>query len=256
MKKTIISICIILLVWGFLLQGNTAMKSSKTSKTVEYENIEVTIEKGVNVLQENFENVLVSQLNRNHKKVIKQMNEAIAKKNLVKQINDTTLSGGGSTTTKEETQDKTLEKLQQDKLNYIMKCLEEQRARRQLVWKIDVWLDIRHSPMKGCGEYYVREQERTGIPATLSVGIAEAESSSGKKCFAPYNAWGMIAPKYRKGFASWEEGIRANFDWLVHYYGCPQNMCDCPGYCEGNGTMKTVNAVMAEIASIDASHIR
>lgn len=131
-----------------------------------------------------------------------------------------------------------------------------QRNRRQLVWKIDTWLAQRGSPMVGCAEYYVQGQERTGIPATLPVGIAEAESTSGMACFAPFNAFGMIAPAYQHGFGSWEEGIRANFDWLVHYHGCPQTMHDCPGYCEGNGTMSTVDAVMRMIDSLDASGVK
>jgi hypothetical protein len=150
----------------------------------------------------------------------------------------------------------TMAELQARKLSWVAQKYCEERERRQWVWRIDVWLDMRNSPMVGCGEYYIQNQERTGIPATLSVGIAEAESSSGKRCFAPHNAWGMIHLRYRGGFSSWEEGIRANFDWLQHYYGCPQSMNDCPGYCEGNGTMATVNAVMREIASIDASKVR
>jgi len=133
--------------------------------------------------------------------------------------------------------------------NYI-----EQRDRRRLVWKIDTWLAQRGSPMVGCGEYYVQGQERTGIPATLSVGIAEAESSSGMACFAPHNAFGMLA--YPGGWGSWEEAIAANFDWLVRYYGCPQGMSACPGYCEGDGTMGTVDAVMRMINSLDASGVQ
>ena len=134
------------------------------------------------------------------------------------------------------------------------KKYEAERARRQLIWKINTWLSQRGSPMVGCAEYYVQNQERTGIPATLSVGIAEAESSSGMACYGPHNAWGMIS--YPGGWSSWEEGIRANFDWLVHYHGCPQNMNQCPGYCEGNGTMSGVNAVMRMIDSLDASGVQ
>jgi len=130
----------------------------------------------------------------------------------------------------------------------------QQRDRRRLVWKIDTWLAQRGSPMVGCAEFYVQNQERTGIPATLSVGIAEAESSSGMACYGPHNAWGMIS--FPGGWSSWEEGIRANFDWLVHYYGCPQSMFECHGYCEGDGTMGTVNAVMRMIDSLDASGVR
>jgi hypothetical protein len=131
---------------------------------------------------------------------------------------------------------------------------EAARPRRQLVWQIDTWLAQRGSPMAGLGECYVQNQERTGIPATLSVGIAEAESSSGMACYGPHNAWGMIG--YPGGWGSWEEGIAANFDYLVRYFGCPQSMSDCPGYCEGDGTMRTVNDVMAAINRLDASGVQ
>ena len=48
-------------------------------------------------------------------------------------------------------------------------------------------------------------------------------------------------------FGCWQEGIVANFDYLVRNFGCPQTMHDCPGYCVGDGTMPTVDAVQAAI---------
>ena len=128
--------------------------------------------------------------------------------------------------------------------------------RRRLIWQIDTWLQQWGSPMAGMGECYVENGERTGIPATLSVGIAEAESSSGLDCFAPHNAWGMIGPEYRGGFSSWQDDITANFDYLVQHFGCPQNMTQCPGYCVGDGTMQTVDDVMAAFGRLDAGWIQ
>lgn len=142
----------------------------------------------------------------------------------------------------------------------------QQLERRRLVWKIDTYLQKVGSPMYGCGEYFVQGQERTGIPATLPVGIAYAESSAGLKTYRhpqrfawpppplqTYNSYGMIGPEYYFGFGSWEAGIRANFDYLVNHFGCPQNMHQCPGYCEGNTTMQTVDGVQATINGYDAS---
>jgi len=155
--------------------------------------------------------------------------------------------------------------LMHDSYSLIAQEAVSQRNRKQLIWKIDTWLAQRGSPMVGCAEFYVQGQERTGIPATLSVGIAEAESSSGMRTYhshtkdcpgESYNAWGMISPAYYGGFGSWENGIRANFDWLVRYYSCPQSMSDCHGYCEGDGTMGTVDAVMRMINSLDASGVQ
>lgn len=85
------------------------------------------------------------------------------------------------------------------------------------------------SPLEGYGHVFVRESNRTGIPAELPAAIAGKESYFATQCFAPHNAWGMLA--YPEGFASWEEGIVANFNWLVHYYGCPQMPYECSGYC-------------------------
>ena len=140
---------------------------------------------------------------------------------------------------------------------WIFRYLEEverDRQHRRMVWRIDTYLAHRGSPMQGCGEYYVRNSERTGIPAALSVGIAAAESTDGMQCFSPHNPFGMIA--FRSGWSSWEEGITANFDWLVRYYGCPQSMYDCPGYCEGDTTMQTVDGVQRYIESLDAEWVQ
>ena len=135
-------------------------------------------------------------------------------------------------------------------------------ARRRLVWQIDTWLQQRGSPMAGCAECYVENGERTGIPATLSVGIAEAESSSGMACYnnppggCSHNAFGMIGSEYRGGFATWQDGITANFDYLVKNFGRPQTMHDAPGYCVGDTTMQTVDDVMAAIGRLDAGWIQ
>lgn len=129
------------------------------------------------------------------------------------------------------------------------------RERRIAVWRINTWLAQRGGPMQGCGEYYVQGQERTGIPASLSAGIAEAESSNGMRTYRhpagdgdeSHNAWGMIGWEYRNGFGCWEEGIAANFDFLMKYHGpgagkpIPQTIHDCNGYCEGNTTSMTVD---------------
>lgn len=161
---------------------------------------------------------------------------------------DVQMEGGGTETIVFQQ-----EEIDARKQAYYWANLEAQSERRRLVWKIDTWLAQRGSPMAGCGECYVANGERTGIPACLSVGIAEAESSSGMACFAPHNAWGMLA--YPGGWSSWEEGITANFDWLVRYYGCPQSMYECPGYCEGNGTMGNVDRVQRYIENMDASEV-
>lgn len=143
--------------------------------------------------------------------------------------------------------------------------LEEQRRLlecRRMAWRIDVWLSQAGSPMAGTGACFVENANRTGIPAALPIGIAWAESSAGLRCYrnppggCSYNAYGMIGPEYRGGFSCWEEGIAANFDFLVRHYGCPQSMYQCRGYCEGNTTMRTVDDVQRYVERIDASWIQ
>jgi len=95
--------------------------------------------------------------------------------------------------------------------------------------RIDEYLSRRGSPMAGYGWVFIRESRRTGINPHLPVAISGIESYFGTRCFAPRNAWGMLA--YPRGFPSWEAGICASFEWLRRYYGCPQSPYDCPGYC-------------------------
>lgn len=138
---------------------------------------------------------------------------------------------------------------------------QQVRERRIAVWRIDTYLAHKGSPMQGCGEYYIQNQERTGIPGALSAGIAEAESTNGMRCYQhpagdgdfSHNAWGMVGWEYRNGFSSWQEGIAANFDFLMKYHGpgagkpIPQTIHDCSGYCEGNTTNQTVDDVQWQI---------
>ena len=143
-----------------------------------------------------------------------------------------------------------------------LESVERDRQHRRMVWRIDTWLSQAGSPMAGTGECFVANSERTGIPAALPVGVAWAESSAGLRCYrnppggCSYNAYGMIGPEYRGGFSSWEEGITANFDYLVKHFTCPQSMHDCPGYCEGDTTMQTVDGVQRYIENMDAEWIQ
>jgi len=116
---------------------------------------------------------------------------------------------------------------------------------------IDAYLARRNSPLAGCGAIFAEEGLRTGINPYLPVAIAGVESSFGLYCFAPHNAWGMLA--YRAGFRSWEEGIRANFAWLARYYGAPQGARDCPGYCVPNHPwMEKVQSIIQDLERLES----
>ncbi len=131
------------------------------------------------------------------------------------------------------------------KWRYIEETITAQRARQEMAARIDGYFANRGSPMVGLGDYIVKSCERFNVNPFLVVGIAEAESSSGLACFAPHAYWGGLA--YPSGFDSWEESVDTLVEWLHRYYGSPQRMTDCPGYCEGNGTMTTVDGVIDSI---------
>lgn len=127
-----------------------------------------------------------------------------------------------------------------------LRTMETQRWVEAVGAAIDDYLARRGSPLAGYGHVFVAEGLRTGINPLLPVAIAGKESSFGRKCFARFNAWGMLA--YPQGFTSWEEGIKANFEWLRHYYGAPQEAYDCRGYCvPDHPWMEHVQAIIKEM---------
>ena len=115
---------------------------------------------------------------------------------------------------------------------------------------IDAYLARRGSPLAGTGATFVAAGNATGVDPVLSVAIAGKESSFGLYCFAPHNAWGMKAPQYSGGFATWEEGIWANCRHLLKYYGPVSSPYQCQGYCvPDHPWMEDVAAIMTAIES-------
>jgi len=102
---------------------------------------------------------------------------------------------------------------------------------KALADRIDAYLAHRGSPMAGTGATFVAAGNATGVNPLLSVAIAGKESSFGLRCFVPHNAFGMKAPKYCNGFATWEKGIWANSRFLLEHYGKVSSPYQCPGYC-------------------------
>ena len=150
------------------------------------------------------------------------------------------------------TGDLTMAEMDAKRITYLLDqaiALEKRETARK---QIEIYLSHTGSPMQGMGAAFVANGERTSIPPALSVAISAAESTVGKQCYNgqhTHNAWGMIG--FPSGWSTWEEGIAANFDFLVRHFGCPQSMYDCPGYCEGNTTMQTVDGVQRYIEGIE-----
>jgi hypothetical protein len=121
---------------------------------------------------------------------------------------------------------------------------------KALADRIDAYLARRGSPMAGTGAAFVAAGNATGVNPVLSVAIAGKESSFGLYCFVPHNAWGMKAPQYSNGFATWEEGIWANARHLLAYYGTVSSPYECQGYCvPDHPWMEDVATIMAAIQS-------
>jgi len=71
--------------------------------------------------------------------------------------------------------------------------------------QIDAYLLSKGSPLAGQGAAFVQSGQTYGVNPALIVGISGAESTYGKYCFHPYNAWGY--GDYT--FLSWADGIAA-----------------------------------------------
>jgi hypothetical protein len=85
------------------------------------------------------------------------------------------------------------------------------------------------TPMEGLGECIATNAERTSVNPFLCPAVAMAESTCGRQCFSPHNAWGMIYE--RAGFPSWEAGVERWFDFVLSYFGPVQDAWSMPGYC-------------------------
>jgi Zn-finger nucleic acid-binding protein len=126
---------------------------------------------------------------------------------------------------KNRTSSKTTDTVEQAQLT------SKEKQDKALADKIDAYLESRGSPMAGTGATFVAAGNATGVNPLLSVAIAGKESSFGLHCFAPHNAFGMKAPQYRYGFATWEKAIWANCRYLLSHYGEVSSPYECPGYC-------------------------
>ena len=80
---------------------------------------------------------------------------------------------------------------------------------------INAYLTSKGSPMAGHGQDFVDGGTRNGYDPRLLVSISGGESSFGKNCFRPYNAWGwMGAPD----FTNWTQAISDTSDYLGDNY--------------------------------------
>lgn len=82
------------------------------------------------------------------------------------------------------------------------------------VSNIENYLSKRNSPLSMYAHEFIDASDKYNIDYRLVASISIIESSGGKHCFKPYNAWGWG----KSGFKSWEDGIWQVSKGLAGYY--------------------------------------
>ena len=100
--------------------------------------------------------------------------------------------------------------------------------------RIDAYLA--GSPMEGLGECFAKTSWRYCVDPRWSPAISNTESSKGRLCVRPYNAWGWgAADEDPIGLAlewgSWEEAIDAHIRGLANGYGYTISLSGAKAYC-------------------------
>ncbi|MFR9006856.1 MAG: hypothetical protein ACLVKA_10885, partial [Collinsella aerofaciens] len=79
--------------------------------------------------------------------------------------------------------------------------------------RIDAYLA--GSPLEGQGATFANAAWKYGVDPRFSPAISNTESSKGRHCFRPHNAWGWG----NASWGSWEEAIDAHVSGLARGYG-------------------------------------
>jgi peptidoglycan DL-endopeptidase CwlO len=119
---------------------------------------------------------------------------------------------------------------------------------------IDIYLTEVESPLVGFGRAFVSAGRTYGVDPFLVVSIAGKESSWGKHCFLPYNAWGWGD----LSFKNWEDAIFNYTRGLSEEYikrGRTTPEVIAPIYCPPNHAAwaRDVNSFYAELTGVYAA---
>ncbi len=101
------------------------------------------------------------------------------------------------------------------------------------------------SPLAGQGETFARAAWQYGVDPRWSPAISNTESSKGRYCFKPHNAWGWGSSSW----GSWEEAIYAHVRGLARGYGYTISVSAAKKYCPPNW-QHWYNATLAEMNKI------
>jgi len=82
-------------------------------------------------------------------------------------------------------------------------------------------------PLAGQGRTFAEAAWKYGVDPRFSPAISRTESTSGKYCFKPHNAWGWGSVSW----GSWEEAIDAHTRGLANGYGGTISIAGAKKYC-------------------------
>ncbi len=91
--------------------------------------------------------------------------------------------------------------------------------------RIDAYLA--GSPLAGHGSTFAEAAEAYGVDPRFSPAISAVESSKGRYCFKPYNAWGWGS----MGWSNWDDAIWAHVSGLASGYGGQLTLAAAQKYC-------------------------
>lgn len=94
--------------------------------------------------------------------------------------------------------------------------------------RIDAYLA--GSPLAGQGATFANAAWKYGVDPRFSPAISNTESSKGRHCFRPFNAWGWG----NASWGSWEEAIDAHVCGLARGYGYTISVAGAKKYCPPN----------------------
>ncbi|MCL1799273.1 MAG: hypothetical protein FWG23_06020 [Eggerthellaceae bacterium] len=94
--------------------------------------------------------------------------------------------------------------------------------------RIDAYLA--GSPLGGQGRTFAEAAWNYGVDPRFSPAISNTESTKGRYCFKPHNAWGWGSVSW----GSWEEAINAHVRGLANGYGGAISIAGAKKYCPPN----------------------
>ena len=94
--------------------------------------------------------------------------------------------------------------------------------------RIDAYLA--GSALDGMGNAFATAAWKYGVDPRFSPAISNTESSKGRHCFLPHNAWGWGSSSW----SSWEEAIDAHVAGLARGYGYTISVAGAKKYCPPN----------------------